>query len=98
MGEAGRLLVSNSPRKSPFDLELSALSGRRFLRLPIPNLRLAILPALVALTAPAELVLMTVWAVDWVVLLTLVALLRQPDEEVVALVLVVYVLLRPPSS
>lgn len=64
----------------------------------MPNFLLAILPALVALTAPAELVLMTVCAVDWVVLLALVALLRHPEDELVMLVLLVRVRLSLPSS
>jgi len=64
----------------------------------MPNLRRDMLPALVALTAPAELVLMRVCAVDCVALLTLVALLRQPEDEMVVVVLVVDVRFRPPSS
>lgn len=83
---------------SPIDLELSTLSGLLPLILPMPNLRRAMLPALVALTAPAELVLMTVCAVDCVELLVLVALLLQPDDEMVVLVLVVDVRFNCPIS
>lgn len=68
------------------------LSGRLPLKLPIPNLRLARLPALVALKAPAEAPLMRLWLVIAVLLLLLVLVvtaLCAPEDELVTLVLVV---------
>lgn len=91
MGEAGRDRPYSSWR-STCERELSTESGRRPFRLPIPNLRRDRLPALVALTAPAEDLLMMLWEVACVLLLADVALLCQPEDEFVALLLVVKVL------
>jgi hypothetical protein len=55
MAVLGRSSLPNSPWRSPYDLELKALNGRLPFTLPVkPHLRLAKLPALVALKAPAD--------------------------------------------
>lgn len=55
MAVLGLSSLPNSAGRSPYDLELNALNGRLPFTLPLkPHLRLAKLPALVALKAPAE--------------------------------------------
>lgn len=87
MAVLGRSSFPNSPRRSPYDLELKALSGRLPFTLPVkPHFRLAKLPALVALKAPAEWPLMILVLVIWVLVVLAVDVLLVPEDELVLLV------------